>query len=124
LDYNGTPSRPERLSGPPGLLSNGYQGLFPCGWSGRGLKLTTHLHLVPRSKNEWICTSTPQYGFMAWCSVKKEHRDNFSFTNALDYNRTLSDKMQSTLCNHEIRQCLVFCGLSVSITNTMTKIDS
>jgi hypothetical protein len=35
-----------------------------------GVKLTTHLHLVPRSKNEWSYTSTPQYTFMAWCSVK------------------------------------------------------
>jgi len=24
-------------------------------------------------------TSTPQYAFMAWCSVKK-HRDNFTYT--------------------------------------------
>jgi len=34
------------------------------------MKLTTHLHLVPRSKNEWSYTSTPQYVFMAWCLVK------------------------------------------------------
>jgi len=34
---------------------------------------------VPRSKNERSYTSTPQYGFMAWCLVKK-HRDNFTFT--------------------------------------------
>jgi len=34
------------------------------------VKLTTHLHLVPRSKNEWSYTSTPQYAFMAWCLVK------------------------------------------------------
>jgi hypothetical protein len=27
---------------------------------------------VPRSKNEWNSTSTPQYAFMAWCSVKKK----------------------------------------------------
>jgi hypothetical protein len=26
----------------------------------------------------------PQYVFMAWCSVKKEHRDNFTFTFTLD----------------------------------------
>jgi hypothetical protein len=24
-------------------------------------------------------TSTPQYAFMAWCSVKKKHRDNFTY---------------------------------------------
>jgi hypothetical protein len=42
------------------------------------VKLTTHLHLVPRSKNECIYTSTPQYVFMARCLVK--HWDNFTFT--------------------------------------------
>jgi hypothetical protein len=36
------------------------------------VKLTTHLHLVPRSKNEWRYTSTPQYAFMVWCSVKAQ----------------------------------------------------
>jgi hypothetical protein len=41
------------------------------GYSGRGVKLTTHLHLVSRSKNSWGYTSTPQYTLMAWCSVKK-----------------------------------------------------
>jgi len=41
------------------------------------MKLTTHFHLVPRPKNEWSYTSTPQYAFMAWCS---EHGDNFTFT--------------------------------------------
>jgi hypothetical protein len=42
------------------------------------VKLTTHLHLVPRSKHAWSYTSTPQYSFVAWCSVKK-HRDTFTF---------------------------------------------
>jgi hypothetical protein len=27
-----------------------------------------------RSKNEWGYTSTPQYAFMAWCSVKAQRR--------------------------------------------------
>jgi hypothetical protein len=39
-------------------------------------------HSPPSSakvKNAWSYTSTPQYAFMAWCSVKK-HRDNFTFT--------------------------------------------
>jgi hypothetical protein len=39
--------------------------------------VTTHLHLVPKSKNAWWYTSTPQYDFMAWCLVK--HGDNFTF---------------------------------------------
>jgi hypothetical protein len=33
--------------------------LFPWGYSSQGMKLTTHFHLVLRSKNVWSCTSTP-----------------------------------------------------------------
>jgi hypothetical protein len=49
-------------------------------YSGRGVKLTTHLHLAPRSNNEWSYTSTPQYVFMVWYSGKKEHRNKRPFT--------------------------------------------
>jgi hypothetical protein len=43
----------------------------------RGVKLTTHLHLVPRSRMIGAIPPLPQYAFMAWCSVKKaeEHRN-------------------------------------------------
>jgi hypothetical protein len=41
-------SHRDRLWGTPSLLFNGHQGLFPRGESGRGVKLTTHLQLVPR----------------------------------------------------------------------------
>jgi hypothetical protein len=34
---------------------------------------------VPRLKNAWSYTSTPQYVFMAWYLVK--HRENFPFLN-------------------------------------------
>jgi hypothetical protein len=70
-EFFSSPPGPDLLWVPPNLLSNGYQGLFPWGLSGLDVKLTTHLHLEPRSKNAWSYTSTPQYAFMAWCSVKK-----------------------------------------------------
>jgi hypothetical protein len=34
------------------------------------VKLTTHLPLVPRSKDEWSYISTPRYVFTALCSAK------------------------------------------------------
>jgi len=41
------------------------------------VKLSTHLHLVPRSRMRGVINPLPQYAFM-WCLVK--HRDNFTFT--------------------------------------------
>jgi hypothetical protein len=57
-----------------GLL---YRGLYPWGYSGRGVKLTTHPHLVPKSRMRGAIPPFPRYVFMAWWLVK--HRDNFSF---------------------------------------------
>jgi hypothetical protein len=42
--------RPDRFWGPPGLLFNGYRGLSPRGQSSRGMKLTTHVQLMLRSR--------------------------------------------------------------------------
>jgi len=36
------------------------------------MKVTAHLLLVSRSKNEWNYTSIPQYAFKAWCWVKAQ----------------------------------------------------
>jgi hypothetical protein len=44
----------------------------------RGLKLTTYLHLVPRSKNAWSCTSTRNTP--PWCGAELKYRDSFNLT--------------------------------------------
>jgi hypothetical protein len=58
-----SPCRPDRLWDPPNLLCNGYRGLCPRGWSGRGVKLTTPASAEVTKM--WIYTSTPPYAFMA-----------------------------------------------------------
>jgi hypothetical protein len=61
LDYCGSfPSRDKRLLFSPQLVDRlgthissypmSISGLFPEGLSNRGMKLTTHYHLVPRSR--------------------------------------------------------------------------
>jgi hypothetical protein len=45
-----SPRRPDWLFGPLSLLFNGYRRAFPRGWSGRAMKLSTHLQLVPMSR--------------------------------------------------------------------------
>jgi hypothetical protein len=44
-------------------------GLFLRGWSGRSVKLTTHLRLEPRSRMRGSIPPLPKYAFMSWCSV-------------------------------------------------------
>jgi hypothetical protein len=45
-----TPRRPDRLWVPPSLLSNEYRGLFLRKQSCRGVRLVTHLQLLPRPR--------------------------------------------------------------------------
>jgi hypothetical protein len=33
-------------------------------------------------QHAWSYASNLQYAFMAWCSIKKKHRDNFTFKNS------------------------------------------
>jgi hypothetical protein len=64
----------------PASYPMGTRGSFPGGKAAGGVKLTTHLHLVPRSKNEWSYTFTAQYTFMARFSVKKAQGQLYFFT--------------------------------------------
>jgi hypothetical protein len=48
----------------PASYPMGTRGSFP------GMKLTTHIHLVPRSRLRGAIPPLPHYAFMAWCSVK------------------------------------------------------
>jgi len=57
-----------------GSHSNGYQGLFSWGYIGRGVKLTTHLHVMPRSRMYGLIPPLPQYASMAWCLVEVQEQ--------------------------------------------------
>jgi hypothetical protein len=45
-EFTSSPRRPDRLWGPPSLLSSGHQTFFLLGYSGRGVNLAIHLHGV------------------------------------------------------------------------------
>jgi len=60
---------PDRPWGPPSLLYNGYR-VFPVGKGGRGVTLTTHPHLVPRSCKSTAIPLLPLWARVACYRVK------------------------------------------------------
>jgi hypothetical protein len=50
------------------------KGILPSGKNGRSVKLTTHLHLVPRSRMRGAIPPLPQYAFTAWFSVEAQEQ--------------------------------------------------
>jgi len=57
---------------------------FLGGQRDQGVKLTTHLYLVPRLRLRGAVTVTSPYVFMDWCLVKQS--DNFTFTFTFTFN--------------------------------------
>jgi hypothetical protein len=47
------------------------RGALSLAVNGRGVKLTTHFHLVRGQRMSGAIPPLPQYAFMAWCSVKR-----------------------------------------------------
>jgi hypothetical protein len=41
------------------------------------VKLTTHIHLVTRSRMHGVISPLPEYAFMAWYWLERNHRDKF-----------------------------------------------
>jgi hypothetical protein len=56
---------------------------------------TDHLHIVPRSKNEWICTSTLPIRVHGMVLSYKRNRDRFMFTLPLGY-----QSFRGPCCHH------------------------
>jgi hypothetical protein len=59
-----TSYRPDRLNGPPSLLSNWYWGLFPLGLKRQGREAYNSSPTSAEANKTWVYTSTPQFVFM------------------------------------------------------------
>jgi hypothetical protein len=69
------------------------------------VKLTTDLHIVPRTKNAWSYTSTRQNAFMAWCSVKTQGQLYFTVPNSVQIGIMSNKRTKKTLLGMTIRKC-------------------
>jgi hypothetical protein len=76
LEIFSSPTRPDRLRGPPSLLPNTYRGALPPEVKRQGREADHSSSSSAAVRKAWSYISTPQYVFMQWCLVK--HRDNFT----------------------------------------------
>jgi hypothetical protein len=61
-------------------IATGGGGVPSLGVKWLGCEANHSPSSTPKVKNVWSYTSAPQYAFMALCSVKKMHKDTFTFT--------------------------------------------
>jgi hypothetical protein len=96
---------PDRPCGPPSLLYNGYW-ILPGGKGGRGVTLTTHPHLVPRSWKSMAIPLLPLWASVACYRVKlqltlpKSDKTNLSGTKKLNRNYIYTKIMWNKLQFH------------------------
>jgi hypothetical protein len=84
--------------GPTQLPIQWVPGALSLGVKRPGREADHSPHLVPRSKNEWSCTSILQYTFMAWCSIKAQGQLYFYLlSNTVLYSK---QPAVTTTCNH------------------------
>jgi hypothetical protein len=62
---------PDRLWNPPAFLYNGHQWLFPGYKAAWGVKLTTHLHLVPRLRMVVLYLQPRKFSWRTYRMFKK-----------------------------------------------------
>jgi hypothetical protein len=118
LELQYTPC-PDRLWGPPSLLSNGYQGFFPGGKAAWVVKLTDHLRLVPRPRMRGAIPPLPHYVFIAWYSVKAQGQLYLPYL----YHKAVRSRTFRILTtrNGQERQS-VYCALSFNLTYTSERL--